>query len=87
MKLFWAYFESGCSKDEARNFGNVIYPPMINKDECDETPVIQLLPPPELHLMTGPVNTMLNGLESVWTENETWLKSCNVKKTEYHGGQ
>ena len=87
MKLFWAYFESGCSKDKARNFGNVIHQPMFNNDESDDTPVIQLLPPPELHLMTGPVNTMLDGLESVWTESEKWLKSCNVKKTEYHGGQ
>ena len=38
--------------------------------------------------MTGPVNTMLNGMEKVClAESEDWLKSCNVKKTDYHGGQ
>ena len=88
MNLFWEYFEAGCSKNEARKFGNVIHPPMLYDDQGDdETLVIRLLPPPELHLMTGPVNTMLNGLESVWSQSETWLKSCNVKKSEYHGGQ
>ena len=87
MNLFWAFFEARCDKDEAKNYGNVIHPPMLNEEQQDDTPVIQILPPPELHLMTGPTNTMFKGLESVWPENETWTKSCNVKKTDYHGGQ
>ena len=29
---------------------------------------------------------MHNGLEKVWPESEKWLKDCNVKKTDYHGG-
>ena len=58
MKPFWAYFESGCSKEEAQNLGNVIQP-MINCEKSDDTPVIQVLPPPKPYLMTGCVNTML----------------------------
>ena len=86
MELFWDYFESGSTKEGAKKYGNVIHPPMINDDEDDETLVITLLPPPELHLMTGPMNTMYSGLESLWPESENWLKSCNIEKTDYHGG-
>ena len=39
---------------------------MISDDAgVDSTPVIHGIPLPELHLMTGPVNTMFNGLEAV----------------------
>ena len=88
MKLFWEYFESHSQKSDAKKFGNVIHPPLVNDDEDDNTPVIEIIPPPELHLMTGPVNTMLSGMEKVCPEEvDEWLKSCNVKKTDYHGGQ
>ena len=87
MELFWNFWESGSSKGSAKNYGNVIHPPMINDDEDDETLVITIIPPPELHLMTGPVNTMYhNGLENIWPASESWLKACNVERTEYHGG-
>ena len=55
-------------------------------DEDNNTPVISLLPPPELHLLIGPVNKMYNALETIWPDSEEWLKSCSVKKEEYHGG-
>ena len=81
------FLESGFSKDVAKNFGNVIHPTMLNDDEEDNTPVILLIPPPELHLMTGPVNTMFSHLEAIWPESEQWPKLCNVKKSDYQGGQ
>ena len=89
MSLFWDFFESGCDASDAKHYGNVVHPPMISDDAgVDSTPVIHVIPPPELHLMTGPVNTMFNGLEAVDdAKSKEWLKSCNVKKTEFHGGQ
>ena len=33
-----------------------------------------------------PVNTLYDALNKEWPESESWLKICNVKKTEYHGG-
>ena len=51
-----------------------------------ETPIILAVPPPELHLLIGPVNTLYDALNKVWSESESWLSKCNVKKTEYHGG-
>ena len=29
---------------------------------------------------------MYNAMEKVWPNSEAWLKSCFVKKSEYHGG-
>ena len=65
----------------------MIHPPIISDKLDDNTPVIEVLPPPELHLLIGPVNTLYDGLENVWPQSEEWLALCNVKKSEYHGGK
>ena len=61
MNLFWDFFDSRSDKKEAKNFGNVIHPPILSDNDSNHTPVISLLPPPELHLLMGPVNTMYIG--------------------------
>ena len=86
MNLFWDFSESRNKKSEAKKFGNINHPTIICDNIDDTTPVISLFPPPELHLLIGPVNKLYTALESVWPESENWLKSCNVKKEEYHGG-
>ena len=52
----------------------------------DETPVLHIVPPPELHLMMGPVNHLYNEMNKFWPQSEDWLKLCFVKKSDYHGG-
>ena len=42
--------------------------------------------PPELHLMLCPVNQLYDELNNVWPRSEEWLKSCFIKRSEYHGG-
>ena len=84
MKLFWSYFESQASKEDAKLYGNVIQSPILNNTEEDTS--YKGHPPPELHLLIGPVNTTYKGLENVWPESEKWLKAFNVKQTDYHGG-
>ena len=44
-----------------------------------------ILPPPELHLLLGPVNKLVDSLTAVWPECEQWTQACNVVKDEYHG--
>ena len=85
--LFWDYFEANTNKKEAKHYSNVIHPPIVSDNLDDNTPVIEVLPPPELHLLIGPVNTLYDGLEKVWPQSEDWLKLCNVKEVEYHGGK
>ena len=85
MNLFFDFFDSKSDKD-AKKFGNVIHPPMISDDISDKTPVIAVIPPPELHLLIGPVNKMYSELEAFWPACEEWLDLCNVKKEDYHGG-
>ena len=45
---------------EAKNYGNVVHPPLL----CGEPNqrVVEILPPPELHLMLGAVNTLFSGM-------------------------
>ena len=87
MNMFWDFFDSRKQKKDAKNFGNVVHLPIICDDIENHAPVISLIPPPELHLLIGPVNKLYYSLENEWPESEAWLKSCNVKKEEYHGGQ
>ena len=82
--IFWKYYDARGTKKNAKNFGNAIHPSMVTADK--ETPILLIVPPPELHLLIGPVNTLYDALNKEWPESERWLKICNVKKTEYHGG-
>ena len=49
MNLFWDFFDSKVNKKDAKNYGNVIHHPILSDNIEDETPVISVLPPPELH--------------------------------------
>ena len=67
--LFWRFFESNELKEKAKNYGNVIHLPIISNVD-PSTPVIHVVPPPELHLLIGPVNHMNTQMEKVWEESE-----------------
>ena len=83
--LFWAYFLARVPQFKAKEYGNVIHCSII-EDIDENTPVFQVVPPPELHLMLGPVNHLYDEMSKVWPGSEAWLKACFVKKEEYHGG-
>ena len=52
MKLFWGFFDAKAAKKDAMKYGNVIHPNMFAGGDIDEsTPIILLVPPPELHLL------------------------------------
>ena len=53
MDLFWNWFESRRDKKGAKNYGNVIHPPILSDEDNNNTPVISILPPPGLHLLMG----------------------------------
>ena len=84
MNLFWDFFESRNEKLEGNKFGNVILPNLLCGNIDNETPVIFLLPPPELNFLIGHVNKIA-AFESLSSDSKNWLKLCNFKKGECHG--
>ena len=84
-ELFWSYYDSKADKSKAKDFGNVVHPCMI-KNVDESTPVLLVVPPPELHLMMGTVNHLYNSMVKEWPGATAWLDACYVKKGDYHGG-
>ena len=87
MDLFWDYFAANAAREDAKDYGNVIHANVFAGGNIDpSTLIILLVPPPELHLLLGPVNTLYNVLFNVWAPYEEWIKRLNIKREEYHGG-
>ena len=88
MTSFWNYFDANAKRKDAKHFGNVVHPNMFSGSNIDEsTLVILLVPPPELHLLLGPVNTLYDELTKEWPQAEEWSTKLNIKREEYHGGK
>ena len=77
--LLWTFFDARGTKKPTKKFENAIHPSLVTGNR--ETPIILVVPPLELHLLIGPVNTLYDALNKVWSESESWLSKCNVKKT------
>ena len=65
---FLNYYDAGILKKKAKNFGNAVHPSMVSGNI--EIPILEIVPPPELHLLIGPVNTLYEALSKVWSESE-----------------
>ena len=52
----------------------------------DDTLILDILPPIELHLLLGVVNHVFQKMKSVWPNAEKWPTSLNMKLGPYHGG-
>ena len=82
---FWRWYdETDQDKSKAKHFGNVIHCPILRGESSER--VIDLLPPPELHLLIGPFNKMFKELEKEWPEAMTWPRTCFVEREAIHGG-
>ncbi|KAJ8676984.1 hypothetical protein QAD02_012771 [Eretmocerus hayati] len=54
----------------------------------EDTEVIEMIPPPELHLMLGTVSTLMKGMHSRFKDVcEKWVKDCHVMRQPAHGGE
>ena len=53
-------------------------------DQDNNTPIICLFSPPELHLLIGPFNKIYIELEVISSQIVDWQKACNVKKEEHY---
>lgn len=83
-QLFWNYYDSGADTRKAKEFGNVVHASLLHGG--DDTPIIAKVPPPELHLLIGPVCTLFKHMQNVWPAAKSWLEACHVERQMYHGG-
>ena len=83
-QLFGEWHGSDAKVPEAKNFGNVIHLPIPK--QADNTKVLDLIPPLELHILIGPVTTIFDALKKVWPDAEKWANASNVERQAYHGG-
>ena len=87
MDLFWNFFDARAAKKDAKVYGNVIHPNVFASTCINgNTPIILLCPPPELHLLLGPVNVLYDKLCKLWPQCKEWIKQLHIKREEYHGG-
>ena len=64
-----AWTLAGGNPSSAKYFGNVVHMSLISAD--DDAHVIDFLPPPELHLLIGGVNTTYSGWLNVFVLMKT----------------
>lgn len=83
---FWDWY--GKPRSKAKEHMNVIHPCLLTnkKNHTSSNSLLEIIPPPELHLLLGPFNTMYKGLNSVWEDSVNWLKACSVEREALHGG-
>jgi hypothetical protein len=85
LEKFWAWHGSGKGVDKAKDFGNCVHPPLFTAQQ-EDTKILDLIPPPELHLMIGPVNTLFNSMAKVWPDALQWAENCHVIREAMHSG-
>lgn len=84
MQIYNLWCESGSRKEKAKNFCNCIHPPVFTSNE-DKT-FLQIIPPPELHLLLGVVNTLFDKLLAEFEDDATkWARLCNVQREITYG--
>ena len=69
---------------------NCVHEPLFwdGTDNMKDELMLHLIPPAELHLLIGPVNTMFKELEELWSEGANdWAKRCHAFKEGLHGGE
>ena len=69
----------------AQAFLNCTNDPLL--PESDDTKVIDVIAPPELHLLLGIVNHLFSTLSKVWPSVHEWPKNLQIRPAAYHGGE
>lgn len=81
---FEAYVAAGSDTKSAKDFDNVIHPPLIKMD--DSTLILDVIPPMELHLLLGIVNHLFKNLSELWPGAKEWPTLLHIQLQPYHGG-
>lgn len=84
LQNYMDWQEAGAQKQKAKNYKCCIKPPVISSN-TDQS-ILEIIPPPELHLMIGIVNTLYNHMQREF-ENVAleWAKACHVQRQITYG--
>lgn len=65
---------------------NCVQEPILRGDDFIQ--ILDLIPPPELHLMLGTVNKIFDELNKLWGENRAYkfAEEQNIIRVKYFGG-
>ena len=77
------FCQAGGHPKNAQYFYNCIHLPLFSK--TDNTSILELIPPPELHLLLGSFNHLYDGLENEWKGATEWAKKTNVQRVAWRG--
>lgn len=76
---------SGSKKSKAKDYGNCIQMPVFSGDS--DQLILDIITPPELHLMIGVVNTIYDHMIKEFNEDALqWAKACNVDRDVTYSG-
>lgn len=79
LRNYRDWLKSVAKKGVAKNYMNCTNPPVFKGDEDDE--IIDFLPPPELHLLTGIVNKLHDHmLQEFQLDTTKWTELCHVQR-------
>ena len=68
-------------------FNNVSHPAIIKLNNDNEPiEVLEVVPPPELHILLGVTNTLYKGVLADVPEVDRFLKTIHVEREAMHGG-
>lgn len=80
-----AWAASGSKPNNTKNYKCCVHPPIFSGNS--DTKILTILPPPELHLLLGVVNTLVDKMSRELEEiTNDWIKDCNVKREVTNGG-
>ena len=83
------YLESGLGRSHLKEYNNSEFLPLVTNDyERDkDKEILDICPPPGLHIMLGVVNQDVKLLESKFPDQvNEWAKYSNAPRNPYHGG-
>lgn len=80
-----AWRDAGSNLKTAKNFNNCIHEPIFAANE--KTKILDIITPPELHLMIGTVNTIVNKMEEEFeSDTKAWIKKLCIHREVIHEG-
>jgi hypothetical protein len=85
-KMAQAYRNAGSVLRTAKDFFNCVHSPLLSGD--DSLTLLELIPPPELHLLLGVANKLLDELNAKWGEDQgyQWAKDKGIVRVSWRGG-